>query len=361
VTVALATQVGSWVNTASITGNEPDPNLANNTASAAVAVTGTPPPTPSADLAVTKLGPAVGTVDQPLTYTLVVTNHGPDAAHAFASVDILPAGVTFDSSSLPPVAGSPGSLTFDLGTIASGGTETVTIVVTPHIAGTIMNQAVVSSPIFDPDLSNNVAPPVVTAVAPAPVVATTVTSLSRYGFHNQPTALALSFSAPLDPATAQNLSNYQLVLLGAHNRPVRVIPIASATYQAAREAVVLQFHMLLALHARYRLTVNGSTPGGVTDAEGHLIDGAGTGQPGSDYVKTFGPEILVNSNPPTTSPAQLRQIQREVAAVVAREQAANRHATAQVAASARAARHAAAVDAALAHVKVRPAAIRYRR
>jgi hypothetical protein len=55
--------------------------------------------------------------------------------------------------------------------------------------------------------------------------------------------------------------------------------------------------------ARYRLTVNGSTPSGVTDASGRLIDGAGTGQPGSDFVRSFGRKILAGPNRPTSSRA----------------------------------------------------------
>jgi hypothetical protein len=180
----------------------------------------------------------------------------------------------------------------------------------------------------------------------APVAPPSVTSLKRLGFHDQPTALVLSFSATLDPTTAQDVRNYQLVQLTL-GPPGRVIPIASATYDPATNTVTLRFSERLALHTRYRLTVNGSTPGGVTGASGLLIDGAGTGSPGSNYVRTFGPEILVNSNPPSTSVAQARYIAREVAGVLARE-------ARQAAAQAKL-RHA-AVDAALPHLKVHKAA-----
>jgi uncharacterized repeat protein (TIGR01451 family) len=306
------------------------------------------PSPPPADLVVTKLAsPMTVTTGQPVTYTVAVANRGPGASRNVVLSDRLPDGFVLASatSSAGTVQVGGQTILVSLPELAAGGSLTLTVVATPSVVGTFVDVASVADATDSPVTGDRQAMAAV-VVTPPPLVPATVTSLSRYGFHNQPTALALAFSAPLDPATAQDLRNYQLVLLGAHNRPVRAIPIAAASYLAAQQAVVLQFPQLLALHARYRLTVNGSTPGGVADATGRLIDGAGTGQPGSDYVKTFGPEILVNSNPPTTSAAQLRLIQREVAAVLAREQAA--------------ARRTAAVDAALARLGTHSAAHRAR-
>ena len=54
----------------------------------------------------------------------------------------------------------------------------------------------------------------------------TVTLLQRYGYHVQPTTLVLTFSTALDPARAENLSNYRIVPLSRwrrHNgRPIAV-------------------------------------------------------------------------------------------------------------------------------------------
>ena len=69
----------------------------------------------------------------------------------------------------------------------------------------------------------------------------TVTSVVRYGFHSQPTYLLLKFSTPLDPASAQDLSNYSLLgpihRRGVHSDAVR---IESAVYDPATHTVTLK-------------------------------------------------------------------------------------------------------------------------
>ena len=89
----------------------------------------------------------------------------------------------------------------------------------------------------------------------------------------------------------------------AHGRPGRRIPIAAAVYNPFNLTVTLYPDQLVYLYARYRLVVNGSTPTGVAGTSGVLIDGAGTGRPGSDYVRDFGPEILAGPNFTGVTPA----------------------------------------------------------
>jgi hypothetical protein len=48
----------------------------------------------------------------------------------------------------------------------------------------------------------------------------------------------------------------------------------------------------LNLHRRYTLTINGTTSSGLKNPSGDLLDGAGNGQPGSDYVTTITGKIL---------------------------------------------------------------------
>ena len=292
--IVRPTATGTLSNIASVAGQQPDPNLANNTTQPVVTLVG-PAPVESTDLAAAKsVDSSSAMVGQSLTYRLTASNLGPHPDPAVVLADLLPAGVTFVSSSIPPTTQTAGSLSFNLGSMAVGASVTVTVVVIPNVPGTIINQAIVESSIPDHNPSNDVAmaQTVVTAIPPV-----TVVTLQRFGFHRQPTLLVLTFSAALDPATAQDVSNYRLERLGHNQRPVRTYRIASATYDTEARTVTLRFHKLLPLFARYRLTVNGSTPGGVTDASGRLIDGAGTGQPGSDYVRTFGRNILAGPNP----------------------------------------------------------------
>ncbi len=113
----------------------------------------------SADLSLTKSGaPNPVAVGSNLTYTLKVTNNGPSTATGIMLSDPLPTSVTLVSAA--PSQGScsgTSSVTCSLGTIATGGTATVTIVVTATTAGTITNTASVSANESDPNLRNNTA------------------------------------------------------------------------------------------------------------------------------------------------------------------------------------------------------------
>jgi uncharacterized repeat protein (TIGR01451 family) len=127
----------------------------------------------SADLALTKTdSPDPVTVGQNLTYTVTVTNKGPDVATGVTLTDTLPGGVTFVSAS--PVQGScaeaSGVVTCPLGTLANGATATVTIVVTPRAPGTITNTARVTGTPPDPDAANNTVTEGTTVIAgPCPI------------------------------------------------------------------------------------------------------------------------------------------------------------------------------------------------
>jgi uncharacterized repeat protein (TIGR01451 family) len=92
----------------------------------------------------------------PLTYTLVTTNNGPNAAPDAHVLDALPTGVTFVSASAG-CTHSAGQVDCDLGTLTSNANATVTITVTPKARGVIINRASVGSSAPDPDISNNTA------------------------------------------------------------------------------------------------------------------------------------------------------------------------------------------------------------
>ncbi|MGH8010180.1 MAG: choice-of-anchor P family protein, partial [Candidatus Binatia bacterium] len=92
---------------------------------------------PAADVADLRIrksdSPDPVTVNTNLTYTLEVTNNGPDGADDVVVTDTLPAGVTFVSAT--PTQGScsqmAGVVTCNLGDLVNGGTATIAIVVTP--------------------------------------------------------------------------------------------------------------------------------------------------------------------------------------------------------------------------------------
>jgi uncharacterized repeat protein (TIGR01451 family) len=151
-------------NQAEVTSNAHDPDSLNNADSADTTVD------PAANLSLTKTdSPDPVLANEQLAYSLAVNNAGPQAATSVGLTDTLPSGVTFDSAT--PSQGScsqaSGTVSCTLGTIASGGSATVSILVRPTAAGTITNQATVSSSLADPQTGNNSASAGTTVTATA--------------------------------------------------------------------------------------------------------------------------------------------------------------------------------------------------
>lgn len=145
-----AEATGSLVNTASaITpAGVSDPNSTNNSA------VETDTLQPTANLSLSKSGsPDLVRVGDSLTYTLTISNAGPSVAANVVVTDTLPLTVNF--SAAPGCNESNNVVTCGIATLNSGATETITIVVTPTIAGVLTNQAVVSSTASDPNAGNN--------------------------------------------------------------------------------------------------------------------------------------------------------------------------------------------------------------
>jgi uncharacterized repeat protein (TIGR01451 family) len=130
----------------------------------------------AADLSITKAAsPNPATVGNTLTYTITVTNNGPNNAAGVIVSDTLPNGVTFVSAT-PSQGSCNGTTTIScgLGSLNNGSSATVTIVVTPNQAGGISNTATVRGNETDPNPANN-SDTRVTTVNPT---ATTLSALS---------------------------------------------------------------------------------------------------------------------------------------------------------------------------------------
>ena len=126
--------------------------------------------TQSTDLGVTlTASPDPVLAGHSLSYTLAVTNLGPDPASSVTLTDILPASVTFVSAS-PGCTNIGGAVVCILGTLASGGTSNFTVVVTPTAGGLITNTLTVISPTSDPNPANNAAM-IVISVSDPPTIA----------------------------------------------------------------------------------------------------------------------------------------------------------------------------------------------
>ncbi|MBI3608409.1 MAG: DUF11 domain-containing protein, partial [Nitrospirae bacterium] len=113
----------------------------------------------SADLSINKTdSPDPLLVGQNLTYTITVTNLGPNSATGVTVTDPLPAGATFvSSSSSQGSCSGTSTVTCSVGILGNGASAIVTIVVTPTAAaaGTLSNTASVSSGVSDPTSGNN--------------------------------------------------------------------------------------------------------------------------------------------------------------------------------------------------------------
>ncbi|HEX8173314.1 MAG TPA: IPTL-CTERM sorting domain-containing protein [Thermoanaerobaculia bacterium] len=158
---------GSLVNTAQVRSDTNDPVPENNTATSTATIA------PAADLALTKFADTdryrIGT---PITYSIAVRNNGPIAASDVSVSDLLPAGTTLRSvtSSQGSCSGTT-TVVCTLGTMASGGTANITLVVdAPATPAVVTNTAVVTSSTPELNPLNNSGTSVVTVAVDIPTL-----------------------------------------------------------------------------------------------------------------------------------------------------------------------------------------------
>src|SRR5262249_45315334 len=122
--------------------------------------------TANADLALTiSASPSPVVTNANLTYTIVVRNNGPQDAKGVVITDPLPGGASFVSANgslsggtlTTPKAGTAGTVTWNIQTLGSGQSATLTVVekVTAKAGATLNNIAGVSSSPLDPNPGNN--------------------------------------------------------------------------------------------------------------------------------------------------------------------------------------------------------------
>ena len=160
VTATVLARNTTLTNTASASSSTPDPNPDNNSASATVTVLGT------ADLSIAKTGTAHPIAGGSDSYTLTVSNNGPDSAQGVVVNDTLPSQFTASTASGPGFTctvptGAGGTVVCTdptLTTAASPVQITITGTVAANAAGqTIHDAATVTSNTADPDQTNNTA------------------------------------------------------------------------------------------------------------------------------------------------------------------------------------------------------------
>ncbi|WP_425400642.1 beta strand repeat-containing protein [Aeoliella sp.] len=151
---------GTLTNTATVSAANED-DTSNNTATAMTSVDET------IDLAVTKVdddGDADVAPGDTIVYTVTVRNNGPSTATNVVLTDNLPANLTFNTGASTPtpdsVVGGPSTgttLTYNLGTLASGASTDITIsaTVSSTFVGTLTNTASATADETETTTANN--------------------------------------------------------------------------------------------------------------------------------------------------------------------------------------------------------------
>jgi uncharacterized repeat protein (TIGR01451 family) len=160
----------TFSNTATVSQSEAsDPNPENNSSLTTLTVS-------DVDVSVTKTGPTTVNVGDNISYTLTVSNAGPDVATNVNLNDTLPPNTTFvsltpnnaaaaaASCSTPPDGGT-GTVTCTFDSLASGASANFTLVVRAGNTTSVTNTATVTTDSFDRDQSNNSAS-AVTSITP---------------------------------------------------------------------------------------------------------------------------------------------------------------------------------------------------
>jgi uncharacterized repeat protein (TIGR01451 family) len=202
-----------------------------------------------ADLSIAQVdSPDPVVVGEKLTYTLTVTNNGPNAATGVTAIDDLPDPVTYDDEASSSgceltdeatneVSCGPESLTAS----GEGSTKTFTIVVRPQdgavgtVAGNehIINNATVAGNEFDPDERNNSTTEETTVEHPPDTTAPTVTDYSPTGGQVRPNAsVTATFSEAMDEASVEAVDSVKLRKEGTTRSVAAEVTYDEATHVA---------------------------------------------------------------------------------------------------------------------------------
>ena len=149
------------INFANVSSDTPDPNMTNNKCNNSTTVP------PEADLVLTKdVNTHRVTVGDKVTFTIVVSNLGPDTAVNTRAYDVLPDGLKLISFKVSRGIYDPETGIWTIGDLKMGERASLTIVAEALITGVIVNEAYVESDTYDPNMTNNYDNATVVVVGP---------------------------------------------------------------------------------------------------------------------------------------------------------------------------------------------------
>ncbi len=105
-----------------------------------------------------------------------------------------------------------------------------------------------------------------------------ITLVQRYGYHMGQTSIVLTFDQALDAVTAEDAADYRIT-----GPAGQTIAVRKAVYDPADLTVTLHPVDRVNVHKTYKLIVDGTSPHGLTNTSGQLLDGADRGSPDSNY------------------------------------------------------------------------------
>ncbi|MDR3634200.1 MAG: Calx-beta domain-containing protein [Isosphaeraceae bacterium] len=267
---------GMVVDTATVSANEFDANLANNSASVTTTVTELP-----------------GTFDF-LAQTYTANNNAGFAAVTVVRTDGLQGDVKVQYSTTSGTAKPGLDYTVTSGTLDfpdGVSTQTFYVPVLPYAynRGDVAVGLVLSSPLGGAVLGPQYGALLNVHVLNPDVTPPTVTNIAWYGVGQSSSDIVVDFSKPMDAASVSNVNNYQLVNTGKDTiygtKDDSRVAIASATYNSADNSVVLVPASPLRSNAFYHLVLNGSQGSPIMDIVSNPL--AGSGAAGSDDVLYF--------------------------------------------------------------------------
>ncbi len=199
-----------------------------------------------------------------ITYTLTVTNNGPDDATNVRITDLLPTSVTYVSSMITTGTGSTmqagGSIIATFPTLARNEQGIVQIKVIPTQTGVITNTASVASNDIDPDTGNNMASANTTVTIPAD--------------------LSVNVASKPNPVIVGDDLNYQITVV--NNGPGSATGV-TLTVQLSSDASLVNASAFQGTYTQNGNTIIfklGTIPSGVPVAARVIV------QPGSDVLST---------------------------------------------------------------------------